>query len=155
MADRTKDRDDLRDENPGMGEQAGEGVGGIGGTLGGAALGSMAGPVGTIVGGIAGALGGWWAGEKVGRAAEDAASNDDEYRRDYETTGKRDMEYNDVRVGYTVGHIAAHNPDYSNRSFDDVDRDLRRGWSHDKYQYDALRPYVQRGYERGRTRRSD
>jgi hypothetical protein len=138
--------DEARDENPGAAEQAGEGVGGVGGTLAGAGIGSIAGPVGTIIGGIAGAVGGWWAGEKAGRAIEDMGEHDTEYRRHYDTS-RADLEYDEARIGYGVGHIAGRNPDYKGRSFTDVDADLRRGWRYDKREYDEMRPFVQYGFE--------
>ena len=155
MADRNHLPDDTRDKHPGVGEQAGEGVGGIGGTLAGAAIGSVAGPIGTIIGGIAGAAGGWWAGEKAGRALEDMGDHEPEYRKHYETAGTtRDLTYDDARVGYSVGHMAGRNPDYKGRSFDQVEADLKRGWTDDgTRKYDDLRPYVRHGYER--TSRSD
>ena len=147
MADRKNTPDDARDENPGAGEQTGEGVGGIGGTLGGAAIGSAFGPVGTIVGGIAGAVGGWWAGEKAGRALEDSTKHEDHYRTHHKTAGK-DIDYDTARIGYSVGHVAGRNPDYKTRSFDDVETDLRRGWTDDEKKYDSLRPFVREGFER-------
>lgn len=148
MTDRKNRPDDVRDENPGAGEQAGEAVGGIGGTLAGAGIGSLAGPVGTIVGGIAGAVGGWWAGEKAGRALEDMGEHEADYREHYETHRAENLQYDDARVGYGVGHIAGRNPGYSGRSFEEVEPELRGGWKHDRYEYDAMRPYVRRGYER-------
>jgi hypothetical protein len=148
MADRKHMSDEARDKNPGAGEQAGEGVGGIGGTLAGAGIGSLAGPVGTIVGGIAGAVGGWWAGEKAGRAIEDMGDHEDDYRRHHQELGTRDVDYDEARIGYGVGHTAGRNPDYRGRSFDEVETDIRGGWRYDKRDYDAMRPYVQHGYER-------
>jgi hypothetical protein len=148
MADRKHLSDDARDENPGAGEQAGEGIGGIGGTLAGAGIGSAAGPVGTIIGGIAGAVGGWWAGEKAGRAIEDMGEHEEHYRSDYDRVGRNDIEYDEARLGYSLGHVAGRNPDYQGRSFDDVENDLRRGWKYDKRDYDTMRPFVRTGYER-------
>lgn len=147
MADHRHRSDEERDKHPGAGEQVGEGVGGIGGTLAGAGIGSLAGPVGTIIGGIAGAVGGWWAGEKAGRAVEDMGEHDDYYRRRYESTARRDLPYDDARVGYTVGHVAGRNPDYRGRSFDEVESDVRRGWRHERHDYDTMRPYIREGYE--------
>ncbi|HUH12138.1 MAG TPA: hypothetical protein VMK65_03475 [Longimicrobiales bacterium] len=156
MADRKHLSDDARDDNPGAGEQAGEAVGGIGGTLAGAAIGSAAGPVGTIIGGIAGAAGGWWAGEKVGRAAEDMGEEDDRYYREHYKSAAptgTSRTYEDARVGYGVGHIAGHNPDYRSRPFEEVEPELRRGWPSDTgHQYDELRPYVREGYQRSSKR---
>lgn len=154
MPDRMRDtRDDARDQHPGAAEQAGEGVGGIGGTLAGAGIGSIAGPVGTIVGGIAGAVGGWWAGEKAGRAIEDMGEHDEDYRRHHSTAVRSDLDYDEARIGYGIGHIAGRNPDYQGRAFDDVEPDLRRGWRYENRDYDAMRPYVQYGFERTSKKR--
>jgi hypothetical protein len=155
MADRSKNRDDARDERPGAGEQAGEGVGGIGGTLGGAAIGSALGPVGTILGGIAGAVGGWWAGEKAGRALEDSKRHEPHYREHYSTLGTRDIDYDTASIGYGVGHVAGRNPDYRARPFDEVETDLRRGWTDKDRDYDSMRPFVREGYERSSKLRDD
>lgn len=147
MTDRKNLPDDVRDENPGMGEQTGEAVGGIGGALAGAGIGSAAGPIGTIIGGIAGAAGGWWAGEKVGRAAEDMGEHEEHYRKHHRTVGSN-LDYDQAKVGYGVGHVAGRNPDYSGRSFDEVEPDLRAGWKSTEHDYDRLRPHVREGYER-------
>ena len=145
--------DELRDRHPGTGEQAGEAVGGIGGTLAGAALGSVAGPLGTILGGLAGAFGGWWAGEKAGRAAEDLDEHDDYYRAHWDENRHEKFDYDEARVGYGVGHLAGRNPEWSGRSWDMVETDLRRGWSY-KHDFDTMRPYVRAGYERTMAERS-
>lgn len=146
MTDRSHLSDDVRDKNPGKGEQAGEAAGGIGGALAGAGIGSAAGPIGTIVGGIAGAAGGWWAGEKAGRAVEDMGEHEDSYREHHRKTGSN-LDYEEARVGYGVGHIAGRNPDYRGRSFDEVEKDLRTGWKHPDYEYETMRPHVRRGFE--------
>jgi hypothetical protein len=138
---------EFRNEHPGAGEQAGEAVGGIGGTLAGAALGAPGGPVGMILGGLAGAFGGWWAGEKAGRAAEDFDKHDDYYRGHFDEHKHPTLDYEQARVGYGLGHVAGRNPDYRGRSFDDVESDLRRGWTW-RYDFDEMRPYVRTGYER-------
>jgi len=156
MVDRKRHMsDEARDENPGAAEQAGEGIGGIGGTLAGAGIGSAAGPVGTIIGGIAGAVGGWWAGEKAGRAIEDMGDHEEDYRRHHTTAERTDLDYDEARIGYGVGHVAGRNPDYKGRAFDEVEPDLRRGWRYENRDYDAMRPYVRYGYERTSRDRSD
>lgn len=147
MTNRENLPDDVRDENPGAGEQAGEAIGGIGGALAGAGIGSAAGPIGTIIGGIAGAAGGWWAGEKVGRAAEDMGEHEDHYRSHYRGTNSS-LDYDDARVGYGVGHIAGRNPEYRGREFDEVEPQLRSGWNDPDREYDELRPYVREGFRR-------
>lgn len=149
MADRKHLPDDVRDENPGVGEQAGEAVGGIGGVLAGAGIGSAAGPIGTIIGGIAGAAGGWWAGEKLGRAAEDMGDHEDHYREHHRKT-ESGLDYDDARIGYGVGHLAGRNPDYRDRAFEDVEPHLRAGWKDTDYDYERMRPHVREAYERTR-----
>jgi hypothetical protein len=139
---------DARDDNPGAAEQAGEGVGGIGGTLAGAGLGSLAGPIGTVLGGIAGAVGGWWAGEKAGRALEDMPKHEDYYRSRHQEIGSTGVDYDNARLGYGVGHVAGRNPDYRGRSFDQVEGDLRRGWSAGDRDFDSMKPFVKTGFER-------
>ena len=167
--DRTNDSTDARierakdsalgahDSNPSHVDEAGEAVGGIGGVLAGAAIGSIAGPAGTIIGGIAGAVGGWWSGRAVTEAASNVTRNDDEfYRGHYEKSSKlADRSYEDVRPAYHLGHVAAHNPDYANKSWSDVSSDLNRGWSGDharKYgEWSAMSSYASEGFTRGRS----
>ena len=131
----------------------------------GAALGSLGGPIGTIIGGIAGAVGGWWTGRAVSEAASAYDDNDDQYYRTRyssqgsgSTSGSRaSRSYDEARPAYQVGHIAGMNPDYENRSFDEVERDLERGWSSSEGrnygEWNDVRNYARDGYERGRERR--
>ena len=141
-----------RDRN----EKIGEGVGGVAGAAAGAAIGSLAGPVGTAIGAIAGAVGGWWSG----KAAADAASNidatdDDFYRRRFSSTGGRD--YERARPAYQLGHVAGYNPDYQGRSFDEIEPELRRGWTSDvaasSDDWENVRDYTRDAFERGREQR--
>jgi hypothetical protein len=147
MKDRSHRTDKDREESPGTAEQVGEGVGGVGGALAGAGIGSVAGPVGTVIGGLAGAVGGWWAGEQAGRAIDDMGEHEDRYRRHHRDLGRSDVDWDEARIGYGVGHVAGRNPDYRGRSFDEVEADLRRGWRHDRRDYDSMRPFVRTGYE--------
>lgn len=150
-ADTGPRRDDI---NPG--DEIGEAVGGISGVLTGAALGSLGGPIGTIIGGIAGAVSGWWAGRAISEAASHATNDDDEYYRTHfdSAASGATRSYDDVRPAYQLGHIAGRNPDYSSRSFDEVERDLRHGWTTDVSQrhgqWDEVRDYARHAYERGR-----
>src|SRR5215204_4772850 len=134
-------------------EKIGEGVGGVAGAAAGAAVGSLAGPVGTVIGAIAGAAGGWWSG----KAAADAASNidatdDNYYRQRFSETGGRD--YDTARPAYHLGHVAGFDPDYEGRSFEEVEPDLRRGWtSAGTGDWDNVRDYARDAFERGQERR--
>lgn len=161
--ERAKDRAlGAHDDNPSVGDEIGEAVGGIGGVFAGAGIGSIAGPVGTVIGGIVGALGGWWSGRAVAEAT-DAISNEDEeyYRKVWEGTENRpaDRSFEDARPAYYLGHVAAHNPEYVNRSWSDVQQDLSRGWSDEHVKrygsWQAVSGYARAGYERGRARITD
>jgi hypothetical protein len=131
------------------GEEVGEAVGGVSGVVAGAAIGAAGGPIGAIIGGIAGAVGGWWAGKAVADATHTFTANDDDYYREsYERRADRraDVRYEDVRPAYQVGHLARFNPDYSGRSFTDIEGDLRSGWDND--QWTRVRPYAEEAYTR-------
>ena len=147
-----------RDDDNVAGNLIGESVGGVSGIAAGMALGSLGGPVGAIIGGLAGAIGGWWAGREISEAAHHYTDADDAaYRTHYDTSANRlaDRTYDDVRPAYQLGHLAGRNPDYANRSFDDIEGDLRRGWTDDVRarhgDWDSVRGYARDAYERGRT----
>ncbi|MDB4882704.1 MAG: hypothetical protein JWL95_1470 [Gemmatimonadetes bacterium] len=146
------------DSNPSVADEVGEGVGGIGGALAGAAIGSVAGPVGTLIGGIAGAMGGWWTGRAITEATGKLTHDDDNfYRSHYESSPNRlaDRGFEDVRPAYHLGHIAAHNPDYASKSWNEVETDLRRGWNSEpskKYgEWSSVSGYASEGFNRGRS----
>lgn len=141
------------EDDPSAGDLVGEAAGGISGVLTGAALGSMGGPVGTIIGGIAGAVGGWWTGRAVSEAASSYTDEDEAYYRShYDSSRSDDLDYDTARTGYQLGHIAGGNPDYQNRSYDEVEPDLRRGWGDQDEDYTRVRDYARHGYERSSQR---
>lgn len=151
----------MHDDHPGVADHVGEAAGGISGVLAGAAIGSVGGPIGTIIGGIAGAMGGWWTGRAIAEAATSISHTDDEhYRRHFESAPNRpaDRSYEDARVGYHLGQIASHNPNFQARTFDEVEPELRHGWTDDVRarhgEWDSMRHYVQEGFVRGRAARS-
>ncbi len=149
--------DPSRDTMPaGTGRVAGEGVGGVAGVAAGAAIGSAAGPVGTVIGAIAGAIGGWWAGkEMVDRAAAGYSTGaDSEFRNRFESqqseSGGR-TSYDDARPFYELGYVAAQNPEYSGKPFDEIEPSLRRGWNSDLEQqygsWNDVRGWVSDAYD--------
>jgi len=145
------------DDQPGVADHAGEAAGGITGAVAGAAIGAMAGPLTTLVGGIAGAMSGWWTGRAIVEAASAISGIDERhYREHYESSPRRlaDRRYEDVRPAYHLGHIASHNPNFVARTFDEVEPELRRGWSEEARrrhgEWAAVRGYVREGYTRGR-----
>jgi hypothetical protein len=140
------------DDHPGVADHVGEAAGGISGVTAGAAIGSMAGPIGTVIGGIIGAMGGWWTGRAVAEAATAVTTDDDNYYRShYDRSPIADRRYDDVAPAYHLGHIASRNPDYHSRSFDDIESDLRSGWTKNSNlgSWDSVRGYAREGYSRG------
>ena len=148
------------DSHPSHIDEAGEAAGGIGGAVLGAAAGSVAGPIGTLIGGVAGALGGWWTGRAATEAAEQLAGSDDEYyRNNYEYSPDKlaDRSFEDIRPAYYLGHVAAHNPEYADRNWNEVSDELRRAWTVSNSQkygdWSTVRNYAGSGFTRGREGR--
>ena len=131
-------------------------VGGAGGALAGAGLGTIVGgPIGAIVGAIAGAVGGWWAGQAAADPATTISMDDEaRYRDMYEASPNRlaDRSYEDVRPFYHLGHVACSNPDYRQRTFDDIEADLEKCWTSDlrtRYgEWAYVRPFAREGFNR-------
>ncbi|MGI8510060.1 MAG: DUF2382 domain-containing protein [Gemmatimonadaceae bacterium] len=146
MDNRKKDNLDNRTSDssghaigPDTGRKVGEGVGGVSGIVTGAAIGSIGGPVGTVIGAIAGAVGGWWAGKEVSNAATTYTENNDtQYKShfDSQASGSRGRfgSYDKARPLYQLGHVAAQNPDYRGKNFDQIEPDIKRGWNKDMEQ---------------------
>jgi hypothetical protein len=136
-------------------ETVGESAGGFLGATGGMAVGAVGGPIGLLIGGIAGAVGGWWAG----RGIADAITKDDDaaFRRDFERSADRpaDRRYEDVRPAYVAGHLAGRNPEYADRSFEEVESDLRCGWGTEIVrhcgEWPGVRRYAQSAFDRARN----
>lgn len=152
------------------GDVVGETTGGLAGAATGAALGSLGGPLGTIIGGIAGAAGGWWTGRAVSEAASSFDNDDDYYRNSYSSrsgtsgtgsssSSRSSMDYDSARPAYQLGHVAGMNPDYANRSYSDVEPELRRGYESyasnnaNAPRYEDVRNHVADAYQRGQERR--
>ena len=156
-AERVKDKAlGKHDDNPGVADHVGEATGGISGVVAGAAIGSVAGPVGTVIGGIVGAMGGWWTGRAVAEAATAITPGDDTYyKRHFESSPGRfgGKSYDDAKPAYYLGHLASRNPDYRDRTFGDVENDLRRGWTTDRNRgtWDDVRNFASEGFSRGRS----
>jgi hypothetical protein len=135
----------------------GEASGGFLGAVGGMSLGIIGGPVGLVLGGIAGAAGGWWAGHGLANAL--TADDEAYFRSHYDSASPADRvaerDFERVRPAYVAGHLAGRNPDYAGRSFDDVEGDLRCGWSDDVASrcgdWPAVRPYARAAFERSRA----
>lgn len=140
------------------GEKVGEGVGGVSGVVAGAAIGTVGGPLGVIIGGIAGAVGGWWAGREIGHTADDYDDvHDADYRERFNATPLeqrgRFHSYDEARPVYQLGYLAARNPEYAGRRFEDVEPDLQHGWDRDIEArfgaWNAVRDSVRNAYVSG------
>jgi hypothetical protein len=141
------------------GKTIAEGAGAFIGGASGASIGIVGGPIGLVIGAIAGAVGGWWAGKGIANAIN--ADDDLAFRRDYEGGVRRlaDRTYEEVRPAYIAGHLAAVNPEYHDRSFDEIENDLERGWkSNVAPRYGAwptVRSYARSAFERTRRSQSE
>jgi hypothetical protein len=113
------------------------------------------GVVSAIVGGLAGALGGWWAASTADASSAKLPEAEDEACRVHFATitpSEPGLTYESARPIYTIGFIAARNPSYQGRTFDEIEPDLRRGFTGEyAARYDSMREYARHGYERGTT----
>lgn len=155
--ERAKDRAlGAHDDHPGAGDLVGEAAGGVTGVLAGAAIGSAGGPIGTILGGLAGAVGGWWSGRAIAEAAKALTEDDDRHFRAHFERSRpaADRRYEDARPAYHLGHVASHNPEYHTRAWDEVEPEIRKGWTDDVSarhgSWESMAPYAAEGFERGR-----
>lgn len=93
---------------------------------------------------------GWWQGET--RLADDdwTPEKDYRYRTLFQTRDRYlgGVSYDEARIGYRIGRLAAANPRYDSRSFEDVEDEIRAGWPESRY--GRVAPYVRLGYERAR-----
>ena len=111
--------------------------------------GALPAALGPVLRSLSRAVGGWWASGKVGEAIGDWSEEDERfYRNHFLGSGSLD-EYEDVRFGYILGHVAGRNPGYRHRTFTEIEPDLKHGFmSGDSGFYYALRPYMRAGYDR-------
>jgi uncharacterized protein YcfJ len=144
-----------RNENP---RTMGGAIGGAAGVGAAAGLGlATFGPIGAVVGALAGAAGGWWAGREVVRTVEEVDRADNDFRRSHEHAGAT-RPYEEVRHGYQLGYLAGRNPDNSNRTFDEMEAELRGAWveahlhDEDPVDWDDVVAHARQGYEIARQR---
>ena len=104
-------------------------------------------------------LGGWWSEREVSATVRQVTFDDDVVYRahyDFSPTRLADRSYEVVRPAYLIGHIAGANPTYDGRSFEDVENDLRAGWSEEiraKHgDWNAVRHYAKEAFARQRQR---
>lgn len=111
-----------------------------------------------VLAGVALVAGGYWVGKKLYNAASDLNEEDEQDCRTYyetHTARSSGVPYRQARTVYVLGYVAGRNPEYSGRTYDDVEPHLRGGFTGSRgASYDSLRDFGRRGYERGSTRGS-
>jgi hypothetical protein len=114
----------------------------------GAAFGAVTEPVRGMASRIADRVGGWWGTAK--HAVPEVPHADREALLVRLETVPSGEILEDVAVAaYTLGYMAAQNPDYRGRGFDEVESDVRSAYSGDDSAYGTWRDYTAHGYERG------
>lgn len=108
-----------------------------------------------IVGALAVAGGAWWLSRKLSQTVSEMSEEEEQdCRTFYESHPARaTVPYEQVRTVYVIGYAAARNPDYTGRSYEEVEPHLRSGFTGSRAgSYDSLRDFTRRGYERGTSR---
>lgn len=144
---------------PDTGSGADEAAGALGGAAAGGTVGMLVlGPIGAAISAIAGALGGWWGSSATDRAKQTYTPEEDRFYRElYETSPNRvaDRPYETVQPAYQLGHVAAHNPAYRGKRFEEIEPELRHAWPEpmrERYgEWSGMRGYVRAAYERRST----
>ena len=139
----------------GLDEQPTSAMGGVGGAALGAAVGAPAGPIGIAIGAVAGAVGGWWSGHAI-HASREFQHHDSRFRRHHESLGEQGVDYEKARPAYQLGHVASRNPEYATRSFDEIEDDVRMGWTPEiarrHGEWEDARRYAKAAYVIGQDR---
>jgi hypothetical protein len=118
----------------------------------GKALHLVAHPLAVVIGAIAGTVGGWWKQAASDSSAEWPETEEQACRAHFVTVVGIPAEttFERARTGYSLGYLAGRNPEYRGRSFDDIEADLRQGFTGEHAdEYDALREFARYGYGRG------
>ncbi|CAN5778783.1 hypothetical protein BH23GEM7_BH23GEM7_29520 [soil metagenome] len=89
--------------------------------------------VGSIFGAAMQTMGSWWSSREAEQASRSFGESEERScRHRFESTtrsGTQKMrDYESARPLYQFGHLAGQNPDYQNRSFEEVEPELSRAW---------------------------
>jgi hypothetical protein len=162
--DRVERKPDARDKNPDpiTGEPGshpvGVAAGGSGGAVAGATVGAaVGGPIGAAIGGAVGAV----AGGAVGKAAAETlnpTAEEQYWRETYPTRPyfRQDLDYSEYAPAYRYGWESAARGDYCNRTFEEIEPDLRRNWEA-RYSrpWSEMREAIRDAFNRTRQRFTD
>ena len=156
---------DRQGRGEGTMEQVGKAVGEAAGRAADKAAELAAGLARPLVRNAADVLGGWWAGDSAREAAATWDEERDRKAREHyrkQTGGSGGVggtgpaggrSYEQARPYYQLGHTASRNPDYSSRSFDQVEPELRRVWAEGgaggEGDWPEARGFVEFGYGEG------
>jgi hypothetical protein len=140
--------DAIRSAAPVIGRGAEMAVGATG-----AVVHAVGGPLGTVIGKIAGRVGGWWssASEAISELPQEEEQACRVHFEAY-TPRTAEMTFERALPAYSVGYVAATNPDYRGRPFTEIEPDLRHGFGNTPDEYDTVRDFTRYGYERGTSR---
>lgn len=107
-----------------------------------------------VLGGLALAGGAYWAGKKAYAALSESKEEETHYRTHFEAHPARaTVTYPQARTYYVIGYTAARNPSYTGRTFDEVEAELRGGFTGSRAaHYESMRDFCRFGYERGTGR---
>ncbi len=110
----------------------GVGMGAASAGAAGAAIGSVVGPVGTVVGAVVGAVAGGLAGKSVAESI-DPTIEGEYWKSNYSSRPYADKStsYDDIAPAYQYGWESR--AQHADRSFDDAEQDLARGWQNTKH----------------------
>lgn len=146
-----------RNQDRGTFERTGEAMGEMAGAMGEAA-GRMAGRMtdaavnvtGQVFNSMASMLGSWWSGQEASRAAASFGQEQERACEQHFQARSSGRDYSTTRPLYEFGHVAGQNPDYQNRSFSEIEPELRQAWesgpSKQYGRWDDVRDYVDFGY---------
>lgn len=149
-----------RKEGRGL-EGMGEKIGGFAGRTAGMAGDAAVDATGAIFNSMASMLGSWWSGDEARQAASAFGETDDRACRQHFDTVRSEgqarsaSDYSATRPYYQFGYVARRNPSYSNRSFSEVEPELRDAWSSSpqgrERSWDEVRDYVGFSFQRRPT----
>ncbi len=89
--------------------------------------------VGSMLGAATQMIGSWWSSPDAERASRSFDANKERACRQHiESTARSGTQtmrdYESARPLYQFGHLAGQNPEYQNRSFEEIEPDLSRAW---------------------------
>ena len=120
-------------DNRGL-EGVGEDLGGLAGRMAGRMGDAAVNATGAIFDSMASMLGAWWSGDEARRAAGSFAESEERAcRQHFESARQRSSsasgsDYESTRPLYQFGFVARQNPSYRDRSFNEVEPELRSAW---------------------------